>query len=226
MDTRLHIVLFGPPGAGKSTQSQLLTRRVPLVALSTGKMLREEVAKGSELGQRVQQLLAQGELVPDEIMIKAIRNWLEALPPEKGFLLDGFPRTPEQAEALDQMLTELGRPLTGVINLNLTVSEAIHRLGGRRICHVNGSSEEIIHIDDEIAVEACIKRGGLLVQRPDDLPNVIVRRLAVYESETAPLLYYYEPRGLMHTISASGSPEEVVQRISLILTGQPQSKRA
>jgi adenylate kinase len=212
LNNRTHIVLFGPPGAGKSTQSKFLLKRWPIVSLSTGKMLREEAADGTELGLKVRDLLGRGELVDDATMIATIRKWLENLPPDKGFLLDGFPRTLPQAVALDEMLEELGRPLTGVVNLRLSVSEAVYRLGGRRICYGVGP-EEIIHINDEEAVERCLSRGGLLVQRADDLPNVIVRRLNVHEAETEPLLNYYRPRNIVHSVDASGPPEVVAQRI-------------
>lgn len=211
-DNRLHIVLFGPPGAGKSTQSTFLLKRWPIASLSTGKMLREESAAGTELGLKVRELLGRGELVDDDTMIATIHKWLENLPPEKGFLLDGFPRTVPQAEALDTMLEELGRPLTGIVNLRLSVSEAVYRLGGRRICYGAGP-EEIIHINDEEAVDRCLARGGLLVQRADDLPNVIVKRLNVYEGETEPLLAYYRPHNIVQTVEASGDPEVVAQRI-------------
>lgn len=215
---RPHVLLFGPLGAGKSTQSQLLMRRWPIVAISTGKMLRDEIAAGSELGQQVRAVLAAGDLVDDELMVATIRRWLEELPADQGFLLDGFPRTAVQAEALDGMLNELKRPLTSVINLTLTMSEAIYRLGGRRICY-GAAPEEIIHINDEDAVGRCLTRGGLLVQRPDDLPNVIVRRLAVHESETEPVLSFYRARGIVHTIDSAGSPEEVVRRIMAAVDG-------
>jgi adenylate kinase len=211
-NNRTHIVLFGPPGAGKSTQSKFLLKRWPIVSLSTGKMLREEAADGTELGLKVRDLLGRGELVDDATMIATIRKWLENLPPDKGFLLDGFPRTLPQAVALDEMLEELDRPLTGVVNLRLSVSEAVYRLGGRRICYGVGP-EEIIHINDEEAVGRCLSRGGLLVQRADDLPNVIVRRLNVHEAETEPLLNYYRSRNIVHNVDASGPPEVVAQRI-------------
>jgi adenylate kinase len=218
MAESLHrIILFGPPGAGKSTQAELLVKRWPLVAISTGKKLREEVAADTELGQRVRDVLALGELIDDALMVETMRSWLSALPPDKGFLLDGFPRTIPQAEALDSLLAELGMALTAVVKLNLSISEAIHRLGGRRICYGAGP-EEIIHINDEGAVAACLKRGGLLVQRADDLPNVIVHRLSVYEAETEPLVAFYHPRGLVHGIDATGTPDAVAERIIKVTT--------
>ena len=218
--TRPHFLLFGPPGSGKSTQAAFLTRHWPLVAVSTGQLLRGEVAAGTPLGQQVRPLLARGELVPDPLMVAIIRNWLAALPPDQGFLLDGFPRTIAQAQALDTVLAEQQRPLTAVITLDLPISEAVYRLGGRRICH-GADPEEIIHIDDAGAVERCLARGGLLVQRPDDLPQVIQRRMAVYEAATEPLLAFYEPRGIVHPIAAAGPAEDVADLVSQALGPPP-----
>ncbi len=220
---RPHVLLFGPPGAGKSTQTVLLQQRWPLVAISTGKLLREEIAAGTPLGRQVRDVLARGDLIDDALMVTTIRTWLAALPPEKGFLFDGFPRTLAQARALDALLEEFHRPLTAVVALTLSVSEAVYRLGGRRICH-GAEPEEIIHINDEGAVARCLARGGLLVQRPDDLPNVIVRRLGVYEAETEPLVSFYAARGITHTLDAAGSPDAVLQRVSTALTGAKPGK--
>ncbi|TAH53113.1 MAG: adenylate kinase [Chloroflexota bacterium] len=209
----LHLLLFGPPGAGKSTQTEFLETEWKVAPISTGALLRAQVAAHSELGKQVSALLARGELASDEIIIPLLRARLAELSPDEGFLLDGFPRTIPQAEALDKILTELNRPLDAVISLELGTTEAVNRLGGRRICHGNGP-DEIIHINDEAAVARCIERGGLLVQRPDDLPNVIVRRLAVYQTQTEPLLNFYRPRGIVRTIDASGSPQEVARRVT------------
>ncbi|MBC8075021.1 MAG: nucleoside monophosphate kinase [Chloroflexales bacterium] len=216
MTTIPHVIIFGPPGAGKSTQAKRLVERWPLMTLSTGQMLREEVAKQSPLGKQVGAVIARGELIDDTLMADVIRTWLTALPPDKGFLLDGFPRTVEQAALFDEILADLKRPLNAVIKLSLSVSEAVYRLGGRRLCYGVGS-EEIIHINDEQAVVRCLERNGLLVQRPDDLPNVIVHRLALYAAETDGLLALYAERGLTHTVHAAGSTEEVAQRIDAAL---------
>ncbi len=210
---RLHLLLFGPPGAGKSTQTELLLQQWRLVPISTGALLRDQVAASTEIGKQVSAILSRGELVSDEIIIPLLRARLAALSPDEGFLLDGFPRNISQAQALDTILAELSRPLNAVISLELGMAEAVNRLGGRRICHHNGP-DEIIHISDDNAVARCIERGGLLVQRPDDLPNVIIRRLAVYHAQTEPLINFYRPRGIARTIDASGSAQEVARRVS------------
>jgi adenylate kinase len=211
-----HVIIFGPPGAGKSTQAKRLVGRWPLLSLSTGQMLRDEAARQTPLGKQVGTVIARGELIDDALMADVIRTWIGSLPPDKGFLLDGFPRTLEQADLLDEILSDLRRPLTAVIKLSLSVSEAVYRLGGRRLCHGVGN-EEIIHINDEAAVMRCLERGGLLVQRPDDLPNVIVHRLGLYAAETDGLLDLYAKRGLTHSVDAAGSADEVAQRIDAAL---------
>jgi adenylate kinase len=141
---------------------------------------------------------------------------LRTVPPRRGILLDGFPRTVLQAEALDRMLYDLSRPLTAVIALSLSDEDAVHRLGGRRMCEGLGDPFPL-HVDDAESVAACTRLGGRIVIRPDDQPEVILQRLRVYDAETEPLIGFYEARGLLHRISAAGSPEDVHTQITDIL---------
>lgn len=216
MATPFHIVLLGAPGAGKSTQARLLTARYPLQVLATGQLLRAEAARRTALGLLAESYLARGALLPDEVMVAVITERLLRLPPDQGFLLDGFPRTLAQAEALEQLSAKLGRPLTAVIALALSEHEAVRRLGGRRMCEGLGDPFPV-HIEDQASVDACLRLGGRLVQRADDRPEVILERLRTYEAETQPLLDFYAQRGLLFRISAEGSPEQVHQAIVAVL---------
>lgn len=204
----IHLILLGAPGAGKSTQSRLLHQKFPLVPFATGQMLRDEVARGSTLGVLADNYFQRGTLLPDEVMIAMMSQRLRKLRPQQGILLDGFPRTTAQAEALDRILTPLDRALTAVIALDLSDDEALHRLGGRRMCEGLGAPFAL-HVDDQESIAACIRLGGKLTQRDDDQPDVIRERLRVYEAETAPLLDFYGERGLLQRISAAGAAEAV-----------------
>jgi adenylate kinase len=216
MPQPLHIILMGAPGAGKSTQSRMLRARYPLYVLATGQLLRDEVSKGTALGLLAQSYFERGALLPDDVMIAIITERLSKLPADQGFLLDGFPRTVPQEEALDGLLRKLNRPLTAVISLSLSDQEVVRRLGGRRMCEGLGEPFPV-HIEDTASVEACKRLGGRLVLRPDDAPAVIIERLRTYEAETAPLLDYYAQRNLLHIISAEGEPEEVQAKILQVL---------
>lgn len=211
-----HIILMGAPGAGKSTQSRLLKSRYPLHVLATGQMLRDEVAKRTALGLLAEAYFETGALLPDDVMIALVTERLMRLAPNQGFLLDGFPRTVPQAEALNRLLKRLGRPITAVIALSLDDKQVVQRLGGRRMCEGLGEPFPL-HIDDKASVDACLRLGGRIVTRPDDEPQVIVERLRMYDAETAPLLDYYRQAGLLHTISAEGDPEAVQADIVKIL---------
>ncbi|HEX6289478.1 MAG TPA: adenylate kinase [Herpetosiphonaceae bacterium] len=208
----LHIILMGAPGAGKSTQSRMLRSRYPVYVLATGQMLRDEVARRTALGLLADSYFQRGTLLPDDVMIALITERLLQLRPDQGFLLDGFPRTVPQAEALDSLMQRLDRSLSAVISLSLSDDEAIRRLGGRRMCEGLGEPFPL-HVDDTASVDACLRLGGRLVTRPDDEPEVIVERLRVYEEETEPLIDYYRRQGLLHTISAEGDPETVQAQI-------------
>lgn len=216
MQTSLHVILMGAPGAGKSTQSRLLKARYPLLVLATGQMLRDEVAKRSALGLLAEAYFETGALLPDDVMIALVTERMLRLAPDQGFLLDGFPRTIRQAEALDNLLLKLARPLTAVIALSLGDAEAVRRLGGRRMC-VGLGEPFPLHIDDQASVDACVRLGGRLETRPDDEPEVIIERLRTYEAETAPLAEYYGRLGLLHRISAEGEPAAVQAEIVRIL---------
>ena len=216
MSQRVHVILLGAPGAGKSTQSRLLRARFPMVVFATGQMLRDEVKRGTALGLLADGYFKKGTLLPDNVMIAVITERLRGVPADQGVLLDGFPRTEEQAEALDLLLANLDRPLTAVIALELSDADAVHRLGGRRMCEGLGEPFPL-HIDDTQRINACLSLGGRVVTRPDDEPEVILERLRVYDAETEPLLGFYEQRGLLRRISAAGSPEEVHEQIVSIL---------
>ncbi len=212
----LHIILMGAPGAGKSTQSRLLKGRYDLHVLATGQMLRDEVARRTALGLLAEAYFETGALLPDDVMIALITERLLKLPPQQGFLLDGFPRTIPQAEALQRLLQKLNRPLTAVIALDLGDDEAVRRLGGRRMCEGLGEPFPL-HIDDTASVEACLRLGGRLVTRPDDEPHIILERLRAYEAETRPLIEFYERQGLLRHISAEGAPDDVQAAIVAVL---------
>jgi adenylate kinase len=216
MPQPLHVILMGAPGAGKSTQSRMLKARYPLYVLATGQLLRDEVSNRTALGLLAQGYFQRGALLPDDVMIAIITERLSKLPPNQGFLLDGFPRTVLQAEALSALLQDLQRPLTAVISLSLNDEDAVRRLGGRRMCEGLGEPFPV-HIEDKASIDACVRLGGRLVQRPDDAPEVIIERLRTYEAETKPLIDYYRERGVLHTISAAGEPEEVQAKIVEIL---------
>ncbi len=216
MTQPLHLILMGAPGAGKSTQSRMLKARYPLYVLATGQLLRDEVQKRSALGLLAERYFEVGTLLPDDVMIAIITERLSNLPAAQGFMLDGFPRTVPQAEALNRLLERLGRPLTAVIALSLSDDEAVRRLGGRRMCEGLGEPFAV-HIDDQESVSACLRLGGRIVQRPDDEPDVIIERLRTYEEETEPLIGYYRQQGVLHSISAAGTPEAVQQQIVHIL---------
>lgn len=216
MTNPLHVILMGAPGAGKSTQSRMLRSRYPLYVLATGQMLRDEVAKRTALGLLAESYFETGALLPDDVMIALVTERLIKLPPNQGFLLDGFPRTVPQAEALEKLLRKLNRPLTAVIALGLSDQEAVRRLGGRRMCEGLGEPFPL-HVDDQASVDACIRLGGRLATRPDDEPDVILERLRTYEAETAPLLEYYAQHNLLHNFSAEGKPEDVQAQIVGVL---------
>lgn len=212
MTERLHLVLMGPPGAGKSTVAGLLVQRLPIDVIATGQRLRREIAAGTPIGRAIAPLLDQGHFAPDTLMDRLMRQWLGEVPSDRGFLLDGYPRNPEQAIALEAMLADRRRPLSAAVALQLDDSEAVRRLSGRRSCHWRGEPFTL-HVSDAAAVARCAELGGVLEARDDDRPEIIRERLRVYERETAPLIAFYERSGLLARVDARGTPEQVTDRV-------------
>ncbi|MCE5200661.1 MAG: adenylate kinase [Armatimonadota bacterium] len=207
----MRIVLFGPPGSGKGTQASLLKEKYGAAHISTGDTLREAVANGTEVGLKAKSYMEKGELVPDEVVIAIAKDKLASVG-DKGFILDGFPRTIAQAQALDIALSEIGKPLEAVVNLRVDEEELVRRLSGRRVCPGCG---EPYHIDTKPAKAegVCDKCGTALIHRADDQAEAIRNRLKVYNEQTAPVLGYYEKSGILKNIEAVGQISEIHNQI-------------
>lgn len=218
MNAVLNIVLLGPPGAGKSTIAEELVHQLPLVPISTGALLRAEIKGRTSIGREVAPLLERGDLAPDALMDRVLRARLETLDPDQGILLDGYPRTMRQALGLAAMLADCDRVLHMVIAIDVADDEVVRRLSGRRICE--GAGEPFpVHIDDLASIMRCRERGGRLVQRDDDRPDVVRQRLAAYHRQTAPLIAYYDDYGILRRIDGSGTPAEVARRTLAVIRG-------
>jgi adenylate kinase len=207
----LDIVMLGPPGAGKGTQAARLAQRYGIPAISTGDMLRDAVQAGTELGRRVKAVMDRGELVGDDLIIDIVRERLGRADTAKGVVLDGFPRTIAQAEALDAIAA--GRALV-VLDIAVPDEELVRRLSSRRICQ--GCAAIASQAADGDAA-ACARCGGTLVQRSDDREDVVRQRLKVYEQRTRPLLDYYRRRPSFRTIDGLQSPDAVAEAIAGVI---------
>jgi adenylate kinase len=204
----LNLILLGPPGAGKGTQAERLVDDFDLPYYATGDILRAAVEEQSELGREAKAYMDRGDLVPDELIIRVIMERLDTPEAEDGFLLDGFPRTVAQAEALGDALDRRGRSLTATLLVEVADDEVIRRLSGRRICAKNG---HVYHVEfDPPKTEGvCDQDGSRLIQRDDDKPETIRNRLSVYHEQTEPLIEWYEERGLLRRFDGSRSADEV-----------------
>lgn len=214
-----NMILLGPPGAGKGTQAEQLVHDYCPVHVSTGDMLRAAVKAGSELGLQARRHMDAGELVPDALVIGIVRERLAAADiQERGVLLDGFPRTIAQAEALGQAMAELKMTPPVVINLSVADEVLVRRLSGRRMCRACGAiyhvDREGVQVGDECPAEAC---QGEIYQRDDDRPEAIQERLAVYHRQTSPLIDYYGQQDRLLSIDGSGTPAEVAGRVDAAL---------
>jgi len=212
----VNLILMGPPGAGKGTQADRLESERRLAHLSAGDLLRSEVERGTELGLAAREIMARGELVPDELVYRIVERRLSEPDTEQGFVLDGFPRNRAQAERLDAILTASGRPLDRVVAIQVPVEELVRRITGRRVCGNCGSAYHLMNRPPKQA-DRCDRCGGALRIRGDDREEVVRERLRVYEEQTRPLLRFYRERELLSEVDGTGSLDEVALRIGAVL---------
>jgi len=208
----LNLVLLGPPGSGKGTQGERLNEDLRLPYYATGDILRGAVRDGTELGREAKAYMDRGDLVPDEVIVGVIAERIDSSEARDGFILDGFPRTMPQAEALDAKLAELGRGVTAVLLIDVSDDEVVRRLGGRRTCEENG---HVFHVEFEPPAQegVCDVDGSALIVRDDDKPEVIRKRLQTYHEKTKPLVSYYESRNVLRRIAGEAAPEAVAEQI-------------
>jgi len=209
----MRVVLLGPPGAGKGTLAGSLKERFGLVHISTGDMLREEMKNGTELGQKISKIVESGELVPDEVVIQLIKQKISTdKDVQNGFMLDGFPRTESQAEALDNILSELDQPITCSVYMNASLEIILQRLTGRRVCKKCGALFHVINMPakQEGVCDAC---GGELYQRADDNEETIKKRMDVYSESTKPIIEYYKKQDKLVEVDANKNSQEVKENL-------------
>lgn len=208
----MNLILLGPPNAGKGTQAKKLYVDFSIPQISTGDILRKAVREGTDLGKLAGPLMASGAYVPDELVIGIVEERLKEQDCARGFILDGFPRTIPQAEALERMLDKLGKQLEAVVSLEVPHEKLIERGSGRRSCPTCGS---IYHVYQSPPKRSgfCDKDGAGLIQREDDKAEVIEKRLVKYDTETAPLKQFYAQRGLLKSIDGVGPPEGIYEEL-------------
>ena len=216
MTQTIRTILMGPPGCGKGTQGKKLEAKYSIPQLSTGDMLRAAVRDKTQVGLKAKEYMDSGNLVPDDVIVGVIRDRLNASDCDKGYILDGFPRTIGQAEALDGLFADNGHKLTAVINLDVADDDVVARLSGRRQCKKCGTGFHIVFnkAKQEGICDAC---GGELYQRDDDNEVTVRERLNVYKEKTAPLLGYYEKQGLLNNIPGTGSIDEIFDRVCSLI---------
>ncbi|HET6998494.1 MAG TPA: adenylate kinase [Solirubrobacterales bacterium] len=210
--SELNLVLLGPPGSGKGTQGERLQEDLRLPYYATGDILRAAVRDQTELGRTAKEYMDRGDLVPDEVIVGVIGERISSPEALDGFILDGFPRTMPQAQALDAKLSQLGRGVTAVLLIDVSDDEVVRRLGGRRTCEENG---HVFHIEFNPPEQegACDLDGSRLIVRDDDKPEVIRHRLEQYHGKTEPLVDYYDQRSVLRRIDGAATPDEVAEEI-------------
>jgi len=212
----MRLVFLGAPGAGKGTQAKKLVEKYGIPQISTGDLLRAAVAEGTALGKEAKAYMDRGELVPDKVVLGMVKERLSKDDCKKGFILDGFPRNVPQAEALDKMLAEMNIPLDLALNVDVPFEDLMKRLTGRRTCKSCGQMYNIYYSPSKVEGK-CDKCGGDLFQRDDDKEETIKKRLDVYKAQTEPLIDYYSKKGILKSVSGTGSIDEIFNSICAIL---------
>jgi adenylate kinase len=215
--SELNLILLGPPGAGKGTQAQRLVEDFRLPYVATGEMLRAAVREETALGREAKKYMNNGDLVPDDVIIGVAVERLQRADCQDGFILDGFPRTIDQAKALDAELERVGRKLTAALLIDVPDEEVVRRISGRRQCIKN--EQHIYHVDFDPPKhpDVCDQDGARLIQRDDDKPDTVKHRLEVYHAQTEPVIGYYDDQGLLRRFDGTRSPSEVHDHIRATL---------
>jgi adenylate kinase len=215
----MRIVLLGAPGSGKGTQAQRLQAKYGVPQVSSGDLLRDAVARGTELGRKAKSVMDSGQLVSDDIVLGLIRDRLRRPDAAGGFILDGFPRNIDQANSLNALLQELAQPIDAVLQLDVRRETLMQRLAGRRTCPTCGTVYNIHSLP--AGVTTCSKDGAQLYQRPDDKEDVVAKRLEVYQTQTRPLIEHYSKLGLLRVVAGEGALEEVFERMEAAALAKP-----
>jgi adenylate kinase len=215
----MNLIFLGPPGAGKGTQAKLVSEQIGIPQISTGDILRQAVKDGSALGRKAQGYMERGDLVPDDVVIGIIEERLEQPDCEAGYILDGFPRTVVQANAVAETLGKRGDAIDHVVNIEVSNEELVHRLNGRRTCKECQEPYNVTFSPPK-REGVCDKCGGELIQRKDDEEETIRARLGVYREQTAPLVAYYEKQGLLRTVAGTGTIREIFDNVCGVVEGR------
>jgi adenylate kinase len=215
----MRIVLLGAPGSGKGTQAQRLQAKYGVPQVSSGDLLRDSVARGTELGRKVKSVMDAGQLVSDDLVLGLIRERLGKPDAARGFILDGFPRNIDQANALNALLKDLGQPIDAVLLLDVRRETLVQRLAGRRTCQTCGTVYNVHSMP--AGANTCSRDGAQLYQRPDDKEDVVAKRLEVYQTQTQPLIDHYSRLGQLRVVAGEGALEEVFERMEAAALAKP-----